>query len=207
MENTRPVPTSDEVEVDVMTAEETREQLRQEYIRTQEEYIRKNLESEIVDHIILHFTGRDFLTYDDFVRSYRTEAISFMARYDIITPSVQLKTIVNTMDKYIEFRHQILARKITKNTTKQTWWQWWKGEVTHEVVQLKAKEDIDRAIRMDKIQEAYQNILEHKKYKDDSELTLDYETILNSDKFTICNDETTKNGKDTETINTGFTNK
>lgn len=208
VENTCKIPQNEEVEVDIMTAEETREQLRQEYIRKQEEHIRENLESELVDHVILMFTGRDFLSYDDFVKSYRTEAISFMSRFDIITPSIQLKTIVNTLDTYIEYRHQILNRKVYKNKTKQTWFQWLRGEKTHDIIQMKDKTDIDRALKMDKIMESYNEIKKYKQEYDDSELTLDFETILNSAKFTI-NDEITVNkiGNGNETTNTDFTKK
>lgn len=205
LENTRPVPQDEQTEVEIMTAEETREQLRQEYIRKQEEHIRKELETELVDHMILQFTGKDFLTYDDFIKTYRTEAIAFMTRYDIITPSIQLKTIKNTLDKYIDFRHQILEKKIMKNKKKQTWKQWLFRQHEYEVVSLKTEKELERVIKMEKLEEAYQQIKQYKELKDESELTMDYETMYESENFTFP-EESVRNNTE-RPVNTNFTNK
>lgn len=204
IENNRPIPQDEQTEIEIMTAEETREQLRQEYIRKQEEHIRTNLEKELVDHMILQFTCKDFLSYDDFIKTYRTEAIAFMTRYDIITPSIQLNTIKNTLDKYINFRHQLIEKKVMKNKKKQTWKQWIFRQQEYEVVQLKTEKDLERTIKMDKLKEAYEQIKQYKELKDESELTMDYGKMYESENFTF-NEETVQNTE--RPINTNFTNK
>lgn len=175
-----------------MTADEHREEMRQELLAKQEREIRENAKSELIDHMILHFTGRDFLSTSDFIRSYRTEAIAFLVRYDIIKPSIHKKLIKETLDEYLEYRYEIIEKTVHKVAKgKQGWIDWLLGREPKnlEIIATSNRTTIDRQIKLGKYKEALDNIRMIKQANDHHDFNMDYEFMYKNDELLTFNEE------------------
>lgn len=173
-----------QVEVDIVTPEQHRENVRQAYLLEQESHIRRNLSAELLDHMILQFTGKEFADTTEFMRLYKTEALAFLHRYDCITPSVQKNTIKQTIDDYLKFRCEIIGNAIHKTrTAKQTWWDWmtFKKPNTEQIVSTPTKIQTERTIKLGKYREALDMIRKIKEHNDDQEIPMDYATLYEHD--------------------------
>lgn len=132
-----------------MTQEEIRENTRQEFLIKQENAIRANAEKEALDYIIIMCTTKEFDSEEEYYRIIRNETLSFLNKFDIIQPSLQLKIIKSVAEKYLDFRYELVHQKTKYAKNTQSWWQWlFNKEADINMIEIEGEDKIKREARI-----------------------------------------------------------